>query len=90
MAPHDRQHRTATLRECTNDRNTPDNDDDEEDDLASTQSTEGDWYEIESIIGEKATRYRVRWKGIDPQTGLPWKPEWVRAASPSPACAHFC
>ncbi|KAF8252992.1 hypothetical protein K440DRAFT_273282 [Wilcoxina mikolae CBS 423.85] len=83
MAPHDRQRRTATLRERTNDRNTPDDkeEDDGGDDLVSTQSSQGDWYEIESIIGEKATRYRVRWKGLDPQTGLPWKPESRRTWS---------
>ncbi|KAF8540320.1 hypothetical protein BDD12DRAFT_880582 [Trichophaea hybrida] len=80
MAPHDRQRRTATLRERTDDRNTPDDkeEDDGDNDLVSTQSSQGDWYEIESIIGEKATRYRVRWKGLNPQTGLPWKPEWVK------------
>ena len=47
--------------------------------FAASQSTLGEWCEIKGIIAEKHTKYRVLWVGIDPQTGLPWKPEWVCA-----------
>jgi hypothetical protein len=52
---------------------------------SQTQSSSqlGEWFEIKEIIAEKPTRYRVLWKGIDPTTGEPWKPEWVRFPSVS-------
>ena len=44
---------------------------------AQSTSTQGDWYEIGSIVGEKPTRYRVRWQGVNPETLRPWKLDWV-------------
>ncbi|KAA8900738.1 class II histone deacetylase complex subunits 2 and 3-domain-containing protein [Sphaerosporella brunnea] len=46
-------------------------------DKSSSASCQGEWFEIQAIIGEKSSRYKVNWKGLDPATGEPWKPEWV-------------
>jgi hypothetical protein len=34
-------------------------------------------WEVLGITAEQGNNYRVRWAGIDPQTGKPWKQSWV-------------
>lgn len=35
-------------------------------------------FEVINIIDAKRGYYRVRWAGIEPKTGKPWKPSWVK------------
>ena len=94
--PH-RRHRnqsTATTATTTSDPSEEEEDDEKEE--GQLTPTQGDWYEIDSIIDEKPTRYRVRWQGVDPDTLRPWKSDWVCLIpcfsflfSPS-LCSFFC
>ncbi|KAI0639615.1 hypothetical protein C8Q77DRAFT_1082074 [Trametes polyzona] len=34
-------------------------------------------YEVEEILAEQGNKYKVKWKGIDRETGKPWEPSWV-------------
>lgn len=34
-------------------------------------------WEVIEITSERGSNYKVRWAGIDPQTGKPWKQSWV-------------
>ncbi|KAL7275782.1 hypothetical protein RUND412_001261 [Rhizina undulata] len=46
---------------------------------STAESSQGEvWCQIKEIIGERRSRYRIVWEGIDPETGLPWKPEWKK------------
>lgn len=75
--PH-RRHRnqsTATTATTTSDPSEEEEDDEKEE--GQLTPTQGDWYEIDSIIDEKPTRYRVRWQGVNPETLRPWKLDWV-------------
>lgn len=46
---------------------------------SSQSSAPSEWWEIEAIIAEKATRSKVTWAGCDPKTEEPWPAEWVGA-----------
>ncbi|KAI0328156.1 hypothetical protein GY45DRAFT_1326691 [Cubamyces sp. BRFM 1775] len=45
----------------------------EEDDAQSSD----DWYEAIDIVAEKRGMYKVRWGGVNPETGKPWPDSWV-------------
>ncbi|KZT09582.1 uncharacterized protein LAESUDRAFT_511729 [Laetiporus sulphureus 93-53] len=34
-------------------------------------------YDAIEILAERGNQYKVRWDGVDPQTGKPWAPSWV-------------
>lgn len=34
-------------------------------------------WEVIEITNEKASMFKVRWKGDDPETGRPWAQSWV-------------
>lgn len=38
---------------------------------------EEELWEVIEITKEKATMFKVRWKGDDPETGKPWAQSWV-------------
>ncbi|KAF9442661.1 hypothetical protein P691DRAFT_637605, partial [Macrolepiota fuliginosa MF-IS2] len=34
-------------------------------------------WEVLEIVAERKDQYRVRWAGVDPETGKPWPLDWV-------------
>lgn len=34
-------------------------------------------YEVEQITAERGNKYRVKWAGVNPETGTPWPQDWV-------------
>ena len=50
---------------------------------ASGSQSEEYWEALE-IVDEDRTRYKVKWAGIDPQTGEPWEDSWTLKAYVTP------
>lgn len=43
-----------------------------------SSDAEGDnVYPVECVVAQKGHRYKVRWVGVDPETGEPWPDSWV-------------
>lgn len=38
---------------------------------------EEELWSIDGILGEKHGKYKVKWSGLDPDTGKPWANTWV-------------
>ena len=65
-------------------RRTHESDEEEEETQQMTQFSAHDsdnandnMWEVLCILAESRNKYQVQWAGIDPETGEPWKPDWI-------------
>jgi hypothetical protein len=47
------------------------------DDEALPHADDNDYWPVSEITGERPREYRVKWEGINPETGEPWEESWV-------------